>query len=89
MVNFYPSFISCSSQATLQDVAGKEIDKLRVDLLFHTGALGLAQWMGKRQEVLQLLLSFFFLFLDHIDHIRRVAGVDHVGIGGDYNGIEQ
>ena len=23
---------------------------------------------------------------DHIDHIRRVAGVDHVGIGGDYDG---
>ena len=23
----------------------------------------------------------------HINHIRRVAGVDHVGIGGDYNGI--
>ncbi len=23
---------------------------------------------------------------DHIEHIRRVAGVDHVGIGGDYDG---
>lgn len=26
---------------------------------------------------------------DHIDHIRRVAGVDHVGIGGDFDGIEE
>ncbi len=25
---------------------------------------------------------------DHIEHIRRVAGVDHVGIGGDFDGIE-
>ena len=24
---------------------------------------------------------------DHIDHIRDVAGIDHVGIGGDYDGI--
>ena len=24
---------------------------------------------------------------DHIEHIRRVAGVDHVGIGGDFDGI--
>ena len=24
----------------------------------------------------------------HIDHIRMMAGVDHVGIGGDYNGID-
>lgn len=23
---------------------------------------------------------------DHIDHIRKVAGVEHVGIGGDYDG---
>lgn len=26
---------------------------------------------------------------DHIDHIRRVAGVDHVGIGGDFDGIDE
>ena len=24
---------------------------------------------------------------DHIDHVRRVAGADHVGIGGDFDGI--
>lgn len=24
---------------------------------------------------------------DHIDHIRDVAGIDHVGIGGDFDGI--
>lgn len=26
---------------------------------------------------------------DHIDHIRRVAGVDHVGIGSDFDGIPE
>jgi len=25
---------------------------------------------------------------DHIDHVRRVAGVDHVGIGSDFDGID-
>ena len=24
---------------------------------------------------------------NHIDHIRRVAGIDHIGIGGDFDGI--
>lgn len=24
---------------------------------------------------------------DHIDHIRAVAGIDHIGIGGDFDGI--
>ena len=25
---------------------------------------------------------------DHIDHIRQVAGIDHIGLGGDFDGIE-
>jgi membrane dipeptidase len=25
----------------------------------------------------------------HIEHIKRVAGVDHVGIGGDFDGIDE
>jgi membrane dipeptidase len=26
---------------------------------------------------------------DHIDHIRKVAGVDHVGVGSDFDGISE
>ncbi len=26
---------------------------------------------------------------DHIEHIRRIAGVDHVGLGGDYDGTDE
>ncbi len=26
---------------------------------------------------------------DHLDHVRRVAGADHVGIGGDFDGITE
>ena len=26
---------------------------------------------------------------DHIDHIRKVAGIDHIGIGSDFDGITQ
>jgi membrane dipeptidase len=25
---------------------------------------------------------------DHIDHVRHVAGVEHVGLGGDFDGTE-
>jgi len=30
-----------------------------------------------------------FLYIDHIQHIRSIAGVDHVGIGGDYDGVNE
>ena len=28
-----------------------------------------------------------FLYTDHIEHIKLVAGIDHVGIGSDFDGI--
>ena len=27
--------------------------------------------------------------VDHIDHIVKVAGIDHVGLGSDYDGIQR
>jgi membrane dipeptidase len=26
---------------------------------------------------------------DHLDHLRKIAGIDHVGIGGDFDGITE
>jgi membrane dipeptidase len=26
---------------------------------------------------------------DHIDHIRKIAGIDHIGIGGDFGGVDE
>ena len=26
-------------------------------------------------------------FLDHIDHVVAITGIDHVGIGSDYDGV--
>lgn len=25
--------------------------------------------------------------MNHIDHIRRIAGIDHVGLGSDFDGL--
>ncbi|MGI9374657.1 MAG: dipeptidase [Tsuneonella suprasediminis] len=25
---------------------------------------------------------------DHVDHVRKIAGIDHIGVGGDYDGID-
>ncbi|MGD0730698.1 MAG: dipeptidase [Terracidiphilus sp.] len=30
----------------------------------------------------------FSLLIDHIDHIAKVAGVDHVGLGSDFDGVD-
>jgi membrane dipeptidase len=28
------------------------------------------------------------MLIDHIDHIAKVAGVDHVGLGSDFDGVQ-
>jgi membrane dipeptidase len=32
--------------------------------------------------------AFLADVVDHLEHVREVAGVDHVGIGGDYDGVD-
>jgi len=38
--------------------------------------------------VVIVLVGTVLLCEDHIDHIKKMAGVEHVGIGSDFNGIE-
>ena len=33
------------------------------------------------------LSAQIFYFLAHINHIRKVAGINHIGIGAGYDGI--
>lgn len=84
MVNFYPAFVT---QAAAEHGAGH---------------LGLARELQKRlgddaaveAELVRLLLEDPFSevtvgdVVDHIEHIAHVAGVDHVGIGSDFDGID-
>jgi membrane dipeptidase len=42
------------------------------------------EWLGKNKITRPLLKSL----IDHIDHVARVAGIDHVGLGSDSDGID-
>lgn len=54
-------------------------------------------WQGQPDEVAAQLakwdatnptpLAAVGQMADHIDHIRDIAGIDHIGIGGDYDGM--
>ena len=45
---------------------------------------GLAMWEGSNPEPKATISDM----ADHIDHIREIAGIDHIGIGGDYDGMD-
>ena len=45
---------------------------------------GVADWVAAHPRPQATVAQW----ADHIDHIRQVAGIDHVGLGGDYDGME-
>jgi membrane dipeptidase len=42
----------------------------------------------KFPEEAEQLRAPFHLLIDHIDYIAKLAGVEHVGLGSDFDGIE-
>lgn len=90
MVNFGAAFLSDSRAEAI---------KLR-DRIFQPALEELRQRYANDpegfQEARQRLLSAFELpktplsaLIDHIDHIVRVAGIDHVGLGSDFDGVSE
>jgi membrane dipeptidase len=46
-------------------------------------ARALSEWDAARPEVKATVSDW----ADHIDHLKQVAGIEHIGIGGDYDGM--
>ena len=91
MVNFYSAFLSEDYRKTWEALASerKKAEQAVIDK---------AKQEGKQPEYAQIHavdLQFaakiprppFSILIDHIDHIAKVAGVDHVGLGSDFDGI--
>ncbi len=88
MVNFYPGFID---QKVV--VASRERDarlKPQTDALkeqYKDDPKKLEEETNKLMAANPLPKTPFSVLVDHFDHIVKVAGIDHVGIGSDFDGI--
>ena len=82
MVTFVPAFVSqeCSDwQAGLKAEATRRgLDPRDFDQLDRLTPEWEATHLKPRATLAQVA--------DHIDHVRQVAGVEHVGLGGDFDG---
>jgi membrane dipeptidase len=85
MVNFYPGFIVPSAAkrgqqgiAVLRELRakhGNNRDKIRAEYKVWASQFPVEP-------------GTLALVVDHIDHIAKTAGIDHVGIGSDFDGID-
>jgi membrane dipeptidase len=84
MVTFVPGFVS-QQVADYNTRETAERTRLTAELKGNTAAVtsGVEAWRAKNPSPRASLLQV----ADHIDHIRKTAGIDHVGLGGDFDGI--
>jgi len=89
MVNFYPGYVSAARNQWDADHAA---EVARTDSPPFAGLYigqperakaALAEWERAHPKPLTTLAQV----ADHIEHIRKIAGVDHVGLGSDFDGI--
>ncbi|MEZ6133352.1 MAG: dipeptidase [Pirellulaceae bacterium] len=84
MVNFYSGFVVPESAKNTRNM----FDQLR-DLRAQHGddQAAIDKAMAAFQKRHPVIPGSVHDVADHIDHIVQVAGIDHVGIGSDYDGI--
>ena len=87
MVNFVPAFVSQACRDWAQEFI-EDMKRRGFDLKNVPGRNQLqaerAAWEAEHPRPRVTLAEV----ADHVEHVREVAGVDHVGIGSDYDGVD-
>ncbi|MFO7848177.1 MAG: dipeptidase [Balneolaceae bacterium] len=84
MVTFVESFTSEELRQWYAERAGY---REKIESLYAGQPDTIEQMVSDWEEENEMPKSTLEQVADHIDHIRDQVGVDHIGIGGDYDGI--
>ncbi|OIK23629.1 dipeptidase [Streptomyces malaysiense] len=83
MVTFVPKFVL---QAAV-DWTAEADENMRAHGLHHLDTTAEAMKVHRAfEERVPRPIATVPVIADHLDHMREVAGIDHLGIGGDYDG---
>ena len=84
MVTFVPQFLS-AKVAAWGKLQTEEENRLKQQFANDPAAVKskLADWVKANPAPRATIADT----ADHIDHIKKIAGIDHIGLGGDFDGI--
>jgi membrane dipeptidase len=88
MVNFLPAFLDARNRKEENDRSARlkpQVDALRER--FKGDPVGFNEARRKLFAEHPVYVPTYERIVDHIDHIKNVAGIDYVGLGSDYDGI--
>ena len=80
----YPGFIS---EPLRQWYARREAEEASLQSLWQGQPERVASLLAAWEEANPAPAATIPELADHIDHLRAVAGIDHIGIGADYDGM--
>src|SRR5215475_837733 len=84
MVTFVPQFVSAACR-DWDLAAAAEAERRGIDYRNFSSRAELDDWVQANPMPSATITDV----ADHIEHIREVAGIDHVGIGGDFDGTSE
>ncbi|MEW6736513.1 MAG: membrane dipeptidase [Acidobacteriota bacterium] len=88
MINFFPGFLDekvIEARKERSERLKSQLDSLREQ--FKDDAKRLQEETNKLYTAYPLPTTPLSLLIDHIEHVIKVAGVDHVGLGSDFDGV--
>jgi membrane dipeptidase len=85
MVNFYPGFIAPDAAIPALEMSARQRE---LEKAHPNDDVAVEAAMKEWQKAHPLPPATLSMVADHIEHIRKVAGIDHVGLGGDLDGID-
>jgi membrane dipeptidase len=84
MVNFFPLFLHPDGAAIEQAYIDYSLELRSKNLTPEQFRSEMDAWQKQQPPMPQCFVGHL---VDHIDHMVRLAGIDHVGLGSDYDGI--
>jgi len=84
MVTFVPSYVNAGNRDW---DAAQKAEEARAAALYPGDKAAREAYVANWHDAHPMPPVTATDIADHIDHIRSVAGIDHIGLGGDYDGI--
>jgi membrane dipeptidase len=85
MVVFLPDYVS---EEVRQWAANRAAEEARLQKLMTDSPAAVADALKAWEQANPEPKATTQQVADHIDHIRKFAGIDHIGLGGDYDGMD-
>lgn len=86
MVSFVPGF---TSPGVVAHDRRSSAERTRLQQAMPNDAAGVNKAMDAWRTANPAPRATVAQVADHVDHIRKVAGIDHIGLGGDFDGITE